>query len=802
MIKKYLNLPLKNILKQGSLSVISAIGLAIAISCCILIILYVQYEFSFDRFHKNAGQIFRIVQKQNGNSYMGSNVFAVTPGTLKDALVNEMPEVKYATKCIMRSHIFEGNSTLFEEYGILYADQDFLKIFSFPVVSGNPAEALKEPFTLFLTKEMATKYFGNEDPIGKSITSDNNYVFTVKGILDNIPDNSHLRFDFITGFETLYSIRGGKENVDKWGSNSFITYFQLKSKVETVVIKAKLNDLYKKYTADEHLNQNIELIPEPLNNIHLAGNINFDPSNSIDIRYIYMVLSIGTMIFLIACFNYMNMAAARSFGAIRTMGVLKVFGCHRRGLVNQSITESMLLSTIGLLLALLIVWFLLPIFSAFTGRPLVYSMIFQYNSIIKIIGLILLVGIVAGLYPAVHLSSISPLQLIKQNLQRFNGKRKVGLLRNILVVMQYIISITAIICTLSILKQMNFVKKTDPGFARENILTVYLRDPVLRKNPEGLIDELKNNFEIIEMATSANLPNTIGSNSNAQWENMPADAKLPIYKAGIGYNFFEFYKLEIIKGRGFSAEYVSDTANRFVINQTAAKLIGWDNPIGKKFGFDRDNMGVIIGVVKDFNFHSLHLAIEPLALSVIGCGDYIETRYISIKVNPEKNAETRIFTENILKEMSPNYLNPVSILNDRIDEMYMSDRKLSKILLFSTVLAIILTCLGQYGLSSFTTKKRTKEMAIRKVNGAHSITIMYHLIGETAKLIFIAVLFAWPISYFIISNWLQDFAYRITLGPAVFIYSLMITLLISLAVIGMHIIKLSRVNPSELMRYE
>jgi len=718
MLKKYINLPLKNILKQGSLSVISAIGLAIALSCCILIILYVQYEFSFDRFHKNAGQIYRIIQKQKGNSYMGSNVFAVTPGTLKEALVNEMPEVKYASKCIMRSHIFEGNSNLFEEYGILYADQDFLRIFSFPILSGDPAEALKEPFTLFLTKEMAGKYFGDENPIGKSITADNKYVFTVKGILDDIPDNSHLRFDFITGFETLYSIRGGKENVDKWDSNSYITYFQLKSKVETGVIKAKLNDLYKKYTSDEHLNQNLELIPEPLNNIHLAGNINFDPSNNIDIRYIYLVLSIGVLILLIACFNYMNMAAARSFGALRTMGVLKVFGCDRRGLLNQSITESMLLSVFGLLLALFIVWFLLPTFSVFTGRPLVYSMIFQYNNIIKILVLILLIGIVAGLYPAVHLSSISPLQLIKQNLQSFNGKRKTGLLRNVLVVMQYIISITAIICTLSILKQMNFIKKTDPGFARENILTVYLRDPGLRKNPEGLIDELRKNFEIVEMATSANLPNTIGSNSNAQWENIPADTKLPIYKAGIGYNFFEFYKLEIIKGRGFSSEYVSDTANRFVINQTAAKLIGWEDPIGKRFGFDGNNMGVVIGVVKDFNFHSLHLGIEPLAFSVIGCDDYPETRYVSIKVNPEKIAETRIFTENMLKEMSPNYLNPVSVLSDKIDEMYVSDRNLSKILLFSTVLAIILTCLGQYGLSSFTTRKRTKEMAIRKVNGA------------------------------------------------------------------------------------
>jgi len=581
MIKKYINLPLKNILKQGSLAVISAIGLAIALSCCILIILYVQYEFNFDKFHKNAGHIFRIVQKQEGNSYIGSNIFAVTPGTLKEALVNEIPDIEYATKCILRNHNFKGESGLFEENGVLYADKDFLNVFTFPVVTGKPAEILKEPFTLLLTEEMATKYFGNENPIGKTIIADNKYVFTVKGILNDIPDNSHLRFDFITGFETLYSIRGGKENVDKWGSNSYITYFHLKGKVETEVIKAKLNDLYKKHTKNTNLNQNLELIPEPLNDIHLNGTINFDPSNTIDIRYIYMVLSIGVMIILIASFNNMNMAAAKSYSTLRTMGILKVFGCGRRGLLSQSITESMLLSVFGLLLALFVVWFLLPIISTFTGRPLVYSMIFEHNTIVKIVGLIFLLGIVAGLYPAVHLSSFSPLQLIKQS---FTGKRKSGLLRNIMIVIQYIISITAIICTISILRQMNFIKKTDPGFERDNILTVYLRDPDLRKNPEGLIDELRKNFEIVEIATSAILPNTIGSNSNAQWENMPTDTKLPVYKAGIAYSFFEFYGLEIIQGRGFSVEYPSDTANRFVVNQTAAKIIGWDDPIGKKFG--------------------------------------------------------------------------------------------------------------------------------------------------------------------------------------------------------------------------
>ena len=381
MIKNYLNLAFKSIISQGHQSFISAIGLSVALSCSIIIFLYVQYELSYDDYHKNADKIFRIVAKQPGHKYMGKTGNVVTAGPLKEALVNDIPEMKYSTKCTLRSHILESNSSLFIENGFLYTDTDFLKIFKFPVISGDPAEALKEPFAVFITKTMAKKYFGNEDPVGKTINADNNYIFTVKGILEDIPVNSHFHFDFVTGFETLYNIRGGKEKVERWGTNTFMTYVELMDNVKPEDIKIKLADLYFKYIdKDIHPNPD-QLIPEPLKYIHLSGNANFELGNNNDFRYLFLISSIGLIILLIACFNYMNMATARSFNRGRETGIIKMAGGSRRDIILQVIAESVILSFGGLMLAFVIVWIFLPVFSGFVERPLTYRMIFEFHTL-------------------------------------------------------------------------------------------------------------------------------------------------------------------------------------------------------------------------------------------------------------------------------------------------------------------------------------------------------------------------------------------------------------------------------------
>lgn len=800
MFKNYFRLSLKSIFKLGHQSVISITGLSVALACGILILLYIQYEFSYDKYHEKRDDIYRVIIRQPDNSYMGNNTFAVTPGPLKEALINEVPEVENATKCALRSHTLEYEKALFTESGFLYADPDFLKIFTFPAISGDPAVDLTEPFTLFITEEMASKYFGNEDPIGKTIIADNEYLFTVAGIIENIPSNSHFDFDFLTGFETYYIISGGKENAEDWGSNSYITYIQLIDNIKPETVKSKINSLYLKYTRDNH-HQKMELEIEPLKVIHMNGKINFEPGNSNDIRYIYLITFIGILIILIACFNYINMATARSYTRGKEIGLLKVAGSSKADLIIQFLSESLIHSAAGLILALIIVWFTLPLFSDFTDRPLDYKMILEWRMLSGIIILMLATGLTAGIYPAFHLASLSPLSLIKGGNKKTSRRRRSGYLRNSLIVLQFMISITALISTFTVLRQLNFIKKSDLGFDMKDILAIRLADPVLQEHPEVLVNELSSYSNITDIATSGTLPITISSNSRGQWEGKPDDYDLGVYRGGIGNNFIDFYSLEIIAGRGFSSEFPADPSYKYIINETAAKFIGQKDPVGMKFGFN-GKMGTIIGVVKDFYFHSLRLPVEPLALSAVGNEDFKNTYYISVKVRPGTLSETRSFTDMKLKELSPHYINPVSILGDRVDNMYRSDRQLSTILIFSTVLALILTSLGQYSLSSYTTKSRMKEMVIRKVMGARTSEIGLILTRELTKWIIVSVLFAWPLAYLLMNKWLQGFAYHIEPGIGVFVWSLSISLVISLIAISYHVIKISRVNPAELIRDE
>lgn len=803
MFRNYLKLAIKSIISQRQQSLISAAGLSVALSCGILILLYVQYELSFDKYHENARNIYRILSKHSARfSYMGKDLSAVTPAPLKDALVNNIPEVENSTKCRLTTHTLEYNSSLFNETGFLYADPDFLQIFTFPVISGNPFEELKEPFTLFITEEIAEKYFGNEEAVGKTIKADNKYIFTVRGVLKNIPDNSHFDFHFLTGFETLYSERGGKEKVETWTSSSYSTYIQLLDNVLPEDIEGKLKELAETQLPKEPFYKDMQWIPVPLVSIHLGGSINFDPGNNSDIRYIYLIISIGVFILLIACFNYMNIATARAYSRGREIGILKVAGGSKSDLILQFIIESVLISLGGLILALIIVCFILPAFNTFTERALTLKMIFEYSTLIKVIVLTLLTGLFAGIYPAIHLSLMSPLHLIKEEFKNLGGKRGSGKLRNLLIVLQYTISIVALICTFTVLNQLNFVKNTDIGFLRDNILIISLKDPVIRARPDVLINELLEDPELVDVSFSSYLPYSITSASFGTWEGKQEETNMTIFRIGTGNNFTDFYNLKIISGRGFTKDYSADSADSYIINQTAAKMIGWDDPVGKKFGFQNSKMGSVIGVAEDFNFQSLHLAIEPLAISLIGSREFPEASYISVKTSPGSLYDARLFIEEKLKVLSPHYLNPVSVLSDQVDSMYKSDRKLSSIFIFATVLAVILTCLGQYSLSSYTTKSRTKEMVIRKLMGSQSSGIMAILIGEMIKWIMVSILFAWPVAYFLMNKWLENFAYHIKIGAGVFFLSLSISLFISLLAISYHMIKLSGVNPASMIRNE
>ena len=496
------------------------------------------------------------------------------------------------------------------------------------------------------------------------------------------------------------------------------------------------------------------------------------------------------------------MATARAYNRGRETGILKVAGCSKTDLNLQFLTESVLMSFGGLILALFIICFILPAFVKFAERPLTFRMIFEYSTLIEVFALTLLTGILAGLYPAIHLSSISPLQLIKEDFKNPGRKRRTGKLRNLLVVLQYIITIVSLICTFTVLNQLSFIKNRDKGFIPDNVLTIAVKDPALRTRPEVLLSELKQDPKIVDVSVSSHLPHSMTSTSFGNWEGKQPETNMSVFSVGTGCNFADFYNLKIISGRAFSQDFSADSANRYIINQKAAKMIGWDNPVGKKFGFNDSEMGSVIGVVEDFNFQSLHLGVEPLAFSLIGSKEYPLISFISVKTIPGSLHDTRLFVEQKLKTLSPHYINEVSILSDQIDSLYQSDKKLAIILIIASVLAVILTCLGQYSISSYTTKSRTKEMVIRKVMGLQASGIMFILTEEMAKWILISILFAWPLAYLLMNKWLQNFAYHTQISAGIFVLSLLIALFISLSAIFYHIIKLSKVNPAVMIRNE
>ncbi len=793
---------IRSLLSKRSHSILNILGLSLGIACAVLVLLYVRYELSYDRYHENYKNIYRVANTQPGNFYMGNDVFGVVPGTLKDALIRDIPDVEVATKFSVRPAIMDYKNHKIRENGLLFADPDFIRVFTVPVIKGNLEACLKEPLSLFLTRETAYRYFGDEDPIGKVIRADNRYDYTVKGIIENIPENSHFDFDFITGFESMYIIRGGIERTDRWNNFSFSTYVLLREGIDPEDAEQKLKTIVSTYLDDDM--QELKFLLQPLSGIHLGGNVNFGEGVQSDIRQLFLVSSIGLFIILIAIFNYMNMASARAFSRGKEVGILKVNGARKSDLIFQYLSESVIHALIALLFSLLIIWLLLPGFNNFVQRDLAFHMIFNFSNLIWILVLTLVAGIISGLYPAIQLARFNPVKLIRGAFDSYHGKRKRNYLRTVLVVSQYTIAITAVIASVVVLQQLRFIQEKDLGFKENDIINVYVRDPQIVNYPDVMIEQLKSQPGILDVTTSTNLPVTITSNYTAYWEGKQEGQNLNIYRAGVDYNFNDFYGLNIVKGRSFSQNSSTDTINKYVINQTAARVLGWDDPVGKRLDFNGgEDIGYVIGVMEDFYFQSLHLPVEPLAFNTNrGGSDMTGARYFSIKVNSHTFSETRKFIDDLFAGSSPDYLNTSSVLSERIKNQYASDARIGDILVFSTVLAILLACLGLYGLSSYTTGSRTREMVIRRVFGSEVSGIMVLFSKEFLVWIMVAVLLAWPLAFILMKTWLQNFSYHINIGSLPFLLSFITAIIMSLISAGYVVVKTAYRKPADLLRLE
>ena len=787
MFQNYLKSVLRNIKRQKGYSLITLAGLSIGITCFVLISLYVRYEFSYDRFHENAQNIYRVLVDTR-ETYMGKSQVTVTPGPLATAMQEEFPEVLKATKVESERVVMEYGEHRFAENLIYYVDPAFLEIFSFPLIAGNSERALVEPNCLLISKDMAEKYFGQENPVGQTIyVDDTDYQIT--GVLENIPGNTQFHFDFLASFSSLVDLHG-RDRVYSWNRWSYRTYVLLHGQADPVSLENKLVDFLKR-NYREDATQTLRL--QSVSDTHFYTKANFELEPTADIRNVYLLSAIGFFILLIACFNYMNLSTARATGRAKEIGMRKVIGANRIQLIRQFLGESILFSFMALLISVALVKLLLPAFRVFIDRKLEAGFIHNGTLILTLLGLVLFVGLVSGSYPALVLSSFQPTAVLKGTGTR--SSRSSSLFRNSLVVSQFAISAVLIFCTIVVFNQLHFMRNKELGFVKDHVVTV----PYPIGGYEALKNELRQNTQVLDVASSDYLPHDISGASFGEWDGYNPEEKLIVYRNRVDANFLSFYNIPIVQGRGFAEEYKDKEGQSYILNEAAVKAIGWDDPIGKRLGFSgEDEKGVVVGVVKDFHFAPLHLNIEPLALTP----NSERFDWLSIKINTRNVPETLAFIERTWKEHSPEGDFSYTFLDDRLDRMYRTEKKLGKTFSIYTFIALFVACLGLFGLASFTTAQRTKEIGIRKVLGATGWNITLLTTKKIMAFVLMANAIAWPVAYFAMQNWLQNFAYRVDVGIWIFALSATLSLAIALLTVSYQTIKAAMANPVDSLRYE
>lgn len=794
MFRNYLKIAFRVMNRQKGYSFINIAGLAVGLSCSILILLYVNYELSYDTYHKNVNDIYRVAVEDKTFKWSESNFWNSTPVPLKNAIVKDFPEVLSATRINRRQLIIKCGNQVFSEDRFYMADQEFLDIFSFPLIKGNAKTALKEPFSVILTEETADKYFGKEDPLGEILTINNRTNYEVTGVLKNIPENSHFKFDFLASYNTYFSVR--REGWGKnWDSIQTKTYLLLSKDANPEKLEEKLPAFLRKY--DENTEMILHL--EPLKSIHLYGNLNkeFEPNS--DIRYVYIFSLTAFLIMLIACFNYINLSTARSEKRAREVGIRKVVGADRLNLIRQFFGESLVFSLMALLISLLLIKVLLPVFSSFVERDLNFSLFSDYIFLMGLFFLTVFVAIISGGYPALFLSSFQPVKVLKGGSS--SDKKRHFNFRNTLVVVQFVISLILTACTLIIFNQLNFIKNKKLGFEKDQIVSIRLPDSPDEQYLTSFKNELTRYSHISDICVLQELPNAITNIGDARWEGMTGDENIDAYRTFVDYNYLRFFDIKLLHGRDFSREIITDPEESIILNKAAVDAIGWENPIGKKFGIWGDDC-TVIGVVDNFHFFSLHLNIAPLAISLITPQMNYRANYLSVKINPADIPGTLAYIEEKFKQFSPGYPFEYSFLDERIDNMYRSEKKLGQTFIYFTLIAIFIACLGLFGLASFTAERRTKEIGIRKVMGASVKNLILMLSGEFVKWVVISSVIAFPVSWYAMNKWLSNFAYRVHIGMGTFGLAMVISLLIAVFTVSYQSFKAAGANPVDSLRNE
>ncbi|MDH4270942.1 MAG: ABC transporter permease [Candidatus Aminicenantes bacterium] len=791
MLKNYLKVVLRTIRRQAGYSIINIAGLAIGMACCLVITLWVLYELSFDRFHANARNLYRVEENQ---SYAGRIYHVtVTPFPLAPALKDEIPEIAEATRLVRTGSIlFRCKEKAFYEDGVAAVDPSFLRMFSFPLVKGDAAAVLADPSSVVLTETTAKKYFGDEDPLGKVLTVNNEFDLKVTGIARDVPLNSTIRFDMLFPYELLKS--RGRTSED-FGTNSIWTYVELRPGASVAAVNDKIRGFIK-----QRVPQTVtELELFAYTRIHLHQHFGYDPA-AVSVRYVYIFSLIAAFVLLIACINFMNLATARSAGRAKEVGLRKVVGALKRHLIVRFYSESITYAFLSLFVALLLVRIILPWFNALAGKELSLNLWANRQVLAGVAAITLLTGFLAGSYPAVFLSAFHPVRVLKGGLRAGAGS---VLFRRILVIVQFALSVFLIIGTVVVYRQMQYMKTKSLGFDKEQVIFIPLRGNTAASY-EALRSELRKDSRILGVTAASHLPSTINSNSSGvNWKGKDPNEEVLVGMSGVDYDYIDVLKIELVEGRNFSRELETDKTQAFLVNEEVRKLMGKPAAAGEEFSFaGRD--GRIVGVMKNFHFETLQSRIEPLAIYLVGTSPNQGGRfsYLLARVSPTDVQGAVDFVRRAWTTVLPNYPSEVRFLDEQVDSMYRTEERAGRLLRTFAFLAIFIACLGLFGLASFMAEQRTREVGIRKVLGASVAQVAVLLCREFFLLVLLANLLAWPLAYLTLDKWLKNYAYRISLGPLAFFLALGAALVVAIATVSFQAVRAALANPTKALKYE
>ncbi|MBI3110442.1 MAG: ABC transporter permease [Ignavibacteriales bacterium] len=814
MFSSYLKIALRNLQKNKVYSAINIAGLSVGIACCMLILLHVYSELQFDRFHKNAEKLYRVNYIQG--TVQGERTIGRNMPPLAAALKEEFPEVEAST------HFLQGwrltvkreasNQTGLIARNYFFSGSETFHMFDFPFLYGDPAAALKEPGAVVLTEDKAAMLFGESNPVGERLYIEAEdfpefgmSTYTVTGVLKRLPANSHLQFDFLISTSTLERFESSREWIRDWDNYQASTYVLLQDEGMESAVESKLAAFTKKYVPEEE-GYTKGFVLQPFTDVHFgSSDIAFELNvREGDMMYVRIFLLLALFVAGIACVNYMNLATARAMKRAKEVALRKVVGADRLQMAGQFLFEAIVQALISFLLAIGLVEFALPTFNSLAGNDLSIALIFSPPVLGALIGLALLVGLIAGSYPAFYLSGLTPSLILRGETKTGRGGVR---LRNALVVLQFVVTIVMIVATVVVSRQLGYVTTKELGFNRDQLVVFDINHDSVQENFINVKNELLRNASVKSVAVSSRVPGDWKSyrRFGVTRADQPASESVRMVFNGVDEDFLRTYEMDLTQGRNFSRAFASDS-NAVILNETAAKALFTESPIGKTVRFSSSNFtGIVIGVVRDFHFESLHDRIEPLALGFMPAGGRHALwgiDYFTMRIAGENVQETIDFLSAVHARFDP--INPIELgfLDEWWMNLYERDQRLGTIFSVAAGLAILIACIGLFGLAAFMAEQRTKEIGVRKILGASVGSIVKLLSGDFARLILLGLIIATPLAYWAMDRWLEGFAYRIEIGWWVFVLAGGLALLIALLTVSMQALKAALANPVEALRYE